>query len=97
MMKKDVKQMIKDRNIAMKSLDKETIVDYMQKYIPFFRIEKIKDKTFWGAVHKARCEIYRYQAENPDEEFPENEKLTEEDYTISREWLKKHNLSEKIY
>ena len=54
MNKKEIKQLVKERDDALLSLDKDKIMRYMQRYgIPCPKNEIV----FWAGIHKARMHI----------------------------------------
>ncbi len=63
---------MRDRDLALKSLNKQKIMDYAKQYNVMLPLDQ---KTFWAAVHKARIAIM-------------GGVITEEDKQVSREWLR---------
>lgn len=57
-----VRQSIKERDEALKSLDKDKIIAYCKKYS--VRLPEDNENVFWAAVHKARLQIL---ASTPEE------------------------------
>ena len=73
---------IKERNDALRSLDKNKILDYCNKH----GMKMPEDEElFWAGVHKAIVNIY----------FRSND-ITMEEFDRSMEWLNKHGFSPDI-
>lgn len=75
--------MIKDRNEAFMSMDKEKIMSYCEKY----GITIPEDETiFWASVHKTVCNLY----------LSGNSPISIEQYNKSHDWLIAHNYNPLI-
>lgn len=60
-MKINLKKFVKERDAALRSLDRKKIEAYMKKYGVSFNPSS--EKVFWGAIHKARCECTSFTDE----------------------------------
>jgi hypothetical protein len=71
-------EFIKDRDEALRSLDKQRILNYYRKYGEARiaeQLEKSDDTVFWAAVHRGRLTLNSFTAEEK---------------AISEQWLKDH-------
>lgn len=76
-------ELVKDRNEAFSSMDKEKIIAYCNKY----KIEIPEDEEiFWAGVHKIICNLY----------FNEDHPISTKQYMASYEWLTEKGYSPSI-
>lgn len=57
----DIKAFVRERDAALRSLDKKKLTAYMDKYGVDWR--PMNELVFWAAVHKARLSIRSFTAE----------------------------------
>jgi hypothetical protein len=82
----EMQQFLADREAALRSLDKPTILAYFRRWGETAMADRAEraadDTTFWAGIHRARLSLACF---------------TEDEQRISREWLVAHGFQPRPY